>query len=887
MVEGEVANGVETGSVVEDSSKNPLLDSLNGDCSIPVVSSSNNQSFVHGLDWVLTQHDERKSEPQSLDEELHRLQALRSYLILDSDREYPFERLTAFASRVMDVPIALGKSKWCVVCPLKRICMSILISNCFDHLCHTVSLVDLGRQWFMSNRGLGDVRETPRSQAFCAHAISSLDDIFTIPDATKDPRFAQNPLVTGPPHIRFYAGAPLLAPEGYKLGTFCIIDTKPGPAELDLEFKQNLSELSALAVEVLVTRRKKRERESNHNAQLIACTAHDLLTPLSGIELSLSLLREDDEFQQKLKDGHKEGLVKASTCSDVLQEICKNVKSTFSDAKNTFEIASIQAELACFKVDNLVNRLYTVMESFPKKTPLRIEVDANVPSEIVADAAKIFRCAMNYLTIACSRTKEGSVALHFFIRENSDKRKLLVVKCEDSGPPVDLEKYQYLFKPFSGNLEERKPSADDSEGISDDQGSVDINPGLALFSVASLMNLVGGEFGFRPRGTDDEGRQELDENGNIAEGSVFWFCVPVSRPARTTPDKTPESNDIPTLSHMEASKFHQAISDILSGPEEVAISQEPVVERRYRALVIEDSTVVRKMLKKILEKLGYEVSQATNGMEGLKELQGSLFELTLCDFLMPVMDGLDCVQQYRTWERVHRPWFSQRIIGISAHASDSDIEKGLSVGMDAYKPKPVTLKHLSELERTEEQMMACKRLDEIERHGLVSSCGQLEQAGEDEKARKKAKLSHTRLSALPNGKNRRILSGLILTPTVTSHMQLVGETMKSNGWQSAVAQNNNEALNLLRMRTWDIVLVDEMLSNAISEFRIWETRHRTDRQSNVILMSESMVQDGPQRKYLAPPLKGFDNGVGKPIPLTSLESLLGKIERSCHVEDND
>jgi hypothetical protein len=75
------------------------------------------------------------------------------------------------------------------------------------------------------------------------------------------------------------------------------------------------------------------------------------------------------------------------------------------------------------------------------------------------------------------------------------------------------------------------------------------------------MNLVGGEFGFRPRGTDEEGRQELDENGNAAEGSVFWFCVPVSKPARTTPEKTPESNDMHTLPHMQASKFHQSISN--------------------------------------------------------------------------------------------------------------------------------------------------------------------------------------------------------------------------------------------------------------------------------------------------------------------------------------
>jgi hypothetical protein len=105
--------------------------------------------------------------------------------------------------------------------------------------------------------------------------------------------------------------------------------------------------------------------------------------------------------------------------------------------------------------------------------------------------------------------------------------------------------------------------------------------------------------------------------------------------------------------------------------------------------------------------------------------------------------------------------------------------------------------------------------------------------------------------------------------------------MQTNGWQSAVAQNHNDALNLPRMRTWDIVLVDEMLSNSISEFRIWETRHRADRQSNGILMSESMVQDG------SPPLKDLDDSVGKPIPLNSVESLLKKIERYCHEEGND
>jgi len=79
-------------------------------------------------------------------------------------------------------------------------------------------LLDNGR--FMSNRGLGDVRETPRKLAFCAHAILSKKKAFVVPDATKDPRFKDNALVTGPPHVTFYAGIPLITPEGYKVGTF-------------------------------------------------------------------------------------------------------------------------------------------------------------------------------------------------------------------------------------------------------------------------------------------------------------------------------------------------------------------------------------------------------------------------------------------------------------------------------------------------------------------------------------------------------------------------------------------------------------------------------------------------------------------------------------------
>lgn len=141
------------------------------------------QAGEQPLDWILTNFDTENTEVQSMKEELHRLQVLKSYLILDDEREQAFERITGLASRFFDVPIAL------------------------------VSLVDLGRQWFMSNRGLGDIREAPRKLAFCAHTILNKQNIMTVPDATMDVRFKDNPLVTGPPHVRFYAGANLVCPE--------------------------------------------------------------------------------------------------------------------------------------------------------------------------------------------------------------------------------------------------------------------------------------------------------------------------------------------------------------------------------------------------------------------------------------------------------------------------------------------------------------------------------------------------------------------------------------------------------------------------------------------------------------------------------------------------
>lgn len=150
------------------------------------------------------------AKPVHEEERVHALHALN---ILDTRPEERFDRLTRLARRLFDVPIAL------------------------------VSLVDSDRQWFKSCQGMA-ATETPRDVSFCAHAILS-DQILMIPDAGSDERFHDNPLVTGEPRIRFYAGCPLKVGNGSNVGTLCLLDTRP--RVLDAEERGLLLDLASMA----------------------------------------------------------------------------------------------------------------------------------------------------------------------------------------------------------------------------------------------------------------------------------------------------------------------------------------------------------------------------------------------------------------------------------------------------------------------------------------------------------------------------------------------------------------------------------------------------------------------------------------------------------------
>jgi len=180
-----------------------------------------------------------------------RLAALLQYEVLDTDDERSFDELTELASAICSTPISL------------------------------ISLVDDTRQWFKSKVGL-DASQTDRSLAFCAHAILQ-DKVFEVPNALQDTRFSDNPLVTDAPDIRFYAGAPLVAPDGSPIGTLCVIDTEP--KALDDSQKRALQILSNQVISQLELRlhNRKLERMNANRSRLYAMLAHDLKSPFNGI----------------------------------------------------------------------------------------------------------------------------------------------------------------------------------------------------------------------------------------------------------------------------------------------------------------------------------------------------------------------------------------------------------------------------------------------------------------------------------------------------------------------------------------------------------------------------------------------------------------------------
>jgi len=189
--------------------------------------------------------------------ELSRLAALLRYEILDTPEESIFDDFTELAAQICDTPIAL------------------------------ISLVDDRRQWFKSRVGLG-VSETSREISFCTYTIAG-DEIFEVPDTLQDPRFCNNPLVLGDPHIRFYAGTPLTSPDGYNLGTLCVIDRQP--RRLSAQQRETLERLGRQVIRLFeqhLLAHRHAEQAALQQAILDSASSAVLVTRPDGVVTSVN-----------------------------------------------------------------------------------------------------------------------------------------------------------------------------------------------------------------------------------------------------------------------------------------------------------------------------------------------------------------------------------------------------------------------------------------------------------------------------------------------------------------------------------------------------------------------------------------------------------------------
>ena len=328
-----------------------------------------------------------------------RLNALRSYRILDTPIDSAFQDIVKLATFVCNKPIGL------------------------------VSLVDEKRQWFKAEMGLGE-RETPIETSVCAHAMLGAG-VFEVPDLSQDYRFADNALVTAPNGIRFYAGAPLISPEGFPLGSLCVIDRKPG--KLSGKQRDMLVALARQAMAQLELRRTLASASiaNRYRSRLMAVAGHDLKQPLQVATMLLegALLTANAANQKRIERS-----------MDALSQIGIGLDRLAQDSRIGDELT--QPRIRVFPISMLLKALagnwqqhataqgidFAVVES-----ALLVKTDPDMLATIVG----------NLIGNAIKFTRQGSVRVE--CGEDPDGISLRVI---DTGMGIAEKRLAGLFEAF-------------------------------------------------------------------------------------------------------------------------------------------------------------------------------------------------------------------------------------------------------------------------------------------------------------------------------------------------------------------------------------------------------------------------------------------------------
>jgi signal transduction histidine kinase len=393
-----------------------------------------------------------KIAPPTPDENA-RLKTLFDYDVLDTEAEKIFDDLTQLAAQTCNTPITL------------------------------ISLIDSDRQWFKSKVGL-DTEETSRDIAFCAHAIHQ-KGIFEVEDTLQDKRFFDNPLVTSAPNIRFYAGTPLVSPDGHAIGTLCVIDDKPN--KLTKDQRQALEVLGRSVMSQMELRKKIKELKlaNEHKTEFLSNMSHELRTPLNAI-IGFSHLMLDDIKHHTLPAKFSEYISHIDYSGRRLLSV---VNSVIDLNKIEAGMMQVQIEIVCLReyIKDLEGML--AITANEKDVEFSVYISEHLPTHLAIDQAKVSQIITNLVHNAIKFTDSGKW-VKVEISMNNEK---LVITVADQGEGISSEDQTKLFSKFQ-QVGQAKSSEGSGLGLSITQGLIEILGGtinvLSTLGSGSIFKVI-------------------------------------------------------------------------------------------------------------------------------------------------------------------------------------------------------------------------------------------------------------------------------------------------------------------------------------------------------------------------------------------------------------
>jgi signal transduction histidine kinase/ActR/RegA family two-component response regulator len=530
-----------------------------------------------------------------------RLAALYRYEILDTPPERDFDDVCALAAQICGTPISL------------------------------LSFLDRGRQWFKSEIGLG-VSETPLDNSICRYAILE-QDFLVVNDTLLDPRFQANPLCSGEPGLRFYAGAVIRTPDGFPIGSVCVLDREPREATpRQIEALQTLARQVMTMLELRRSNRELVQTQEELTAALTAATeanaakdeflaklSHELRTPLMPVVMSVGALLEMPDLAGEVRED--------------LAMVLRNVKletRLIDDLLDVTRIAHGKLELTLQECDlhevarDAMRVCLPALEE--KEIALAVELDATRHT-ILGDPARLQQVFWNLLTNAAKFTpEEGTVTIRSYNAE-ADGELECVVELSDTGRGIEPEAIEGLFDAFEQG----------GRGVTRKYGGL----GLGLAICKGVIDLHGGRISARSAG--------------VGAGTTFTVAlatVPPQKVENPTPVESPAS-----------------------------------AGAAMRILLVEDHEPTAAVLGRLLRRSGHTVEHAPTLADARRLAGAAEFDLVMSDLGLPDGTGLELMQELRAR-------YALSGIALSGYGMEADLVRSRKAGFVAHLTKPVDIAHL-------------------------------------------------------------------------------------------------------------------------------------------------------------------------------------------------